>query len=80
MNINTYYYGNFKDITQKPNEQIETNSKTVLELYEELVNKYGFQLKANEMLISVNNENQTDLEYKIKDNDTIIFLHPMSGG
>ncbi|MGG4144233.1 MoaD/ThiS family protein [Paenibacillus algorifonticola] len=80
MKINTCYYATFREKTKKSDEVIETSAKNIRELYEELTRKYNFELTLNEILVSVNNENQFDFDYIVKDNDTIVFLHAMSGG
>ncbi|MFC5404221.1 MoaD/ThiS family protein [Cohnella soli] len=80
MKINTYYYATFQEKTKKTDEVIETSANNIRELYEELTEKYKFELTLDEIIVSVNDENQYNLDYVVKDNDTIVFLHPMSGG
>ncbi|OHX40713.1 MULTISPECIES: MoaD/ThiS family protein [Cytobacillus] len=80
MQIKTIYYGIFQEKAQKNEEIIETECENVIELYQELKQKYDFDLNVNEVLVAINDQYLNDLHYKLSNDDLVVFLHPMSGG
>ena len=80
MKIKVTYYGQFKDITGVSEEEIETkDGVTVVELREQVREKYPRIASKREVLVAINNT-FTPLETVIKQDDNVAFFPPVSGG
>ena len=80
MKINVRYFGQFKDITGLTEEEIETkDGVTVIELRDQVREKYPRIAAKREVLVAVNNT-FTSLETVITPKDKVAFFPPVSGG
>ena len=80
MRINVRYFGQFKDITGLTEEEIETkDGVTVIELRDQVREKYPRIAAKREVLVAVNNT-FTSLETVINPKDKVAFFPPVSGG
>ena len=80
MRINVRYFGQFKDITGLTEEEIETkDGVTVIELRDQVREKYPRIAAKREVLVAVNNT-FTSLETVINPEDKVAFFPPVSGG
>ena len=80
MKIKVTYYGQFKDITGVSEEEIETkDGVTVVELREQVREKYPRIASKREVLVAINNT-FTPLETVIRQDDNVAFFPPVSGG
>lgn len=77
--VNLEYFASIASKTQKSSESLTTNSKTIAELWQELEKKYELKVD-NTTLRAAKNHHFCNWESKINDNDTIVFIPPVSGG
>jgi len=73
------YYAVLKDQSGTTDEAILTSALTAQDLYNDLRSKYNFSLKSDQLMVSINDE-FTSWETKIRNNDHIVFIPPVSGG
>jgi molybdopterin synthase sulfur carrier subunit len=80
MKIKITYYGQFRDITGLKEEEIETKDGiTVIELRDQVREKYPRIAAKDEVLVAVNNS-FAPLETVVKKDDQVAFFPPVSGG
>ena len=80
MRIKVTYYGQFRDITGLNEEEIEAkDGVTVVELRDQVREKYPRIVAKREILVAINNS-FTSLETVIKQDDKVAFFPPVSGG
>ncbi len=80
MKIKVTYYGQFRDITGVKEEEIEAKDGiTVVELREQVREKYARIAAKEEVLVAINNS-FAPLETVVKKDDQVAFFPPVSGG
>ncbi|MEW5817725.1 MAG: MoaD/ThiS family protein [Spirochaetota bacterium] len=89
MEVQVYYFGNFKAITKKESQRIVlSNEATIEELLKHLVKEYsrletllfkGSSLKAD-IIIGVNQRQAKKIDEPLRDNDCIYLFVAMAGG
>ena len=80
MRIKVTYYGQFRDITGLNEEEMETkDGVTVVELRDQVREKYPRIAEKREVLVAINNS-FAPLETVVKQNDKVAFFPPVSGG
>ena len=80
MRINVAYFGQFRDITGLTEEEIETkDGVTVIELRDQVREKYPRIASKREVLVAVNNT-FAPLDTVITPEDKVVFFPPVSGG
>ncbi len=80
MRIKVTYYGQFRDITGLNEEEIEVKvGITVVELRDQVREKYPRIAEKREVLVAINNS-FASLETVIKQDDKVAFFPPVSGG
>ena len=79
MKIKIKYYASLREQAQKSEEVLEVSSNKPEDIYDELKKKYGFTLDISELQIAVN-DNYEDINFELKDSDTIVFIPPVAGG
>ncbi len=80
MRIKVTYYGQFRDITGLNEEEMETkNGVTVVELRDQVREKYPRIAEKREILVAINNS-FAPLETVVKQDDKVAFFPPVSGG
>lgn len=80
MKIKVTYYGQFRDITGLKEEEIEAkDGVTVVELRDQVRDKYAKIAAKEEVLVAINNS-FTSLETVVKKDDKVAFFPPVSGG
>jgi molybdopterin synthase sulfur carrier subunit len=77
--IHIQYYALLREERKLSEETLTTQSKTVLDLYQELKKKYRFSLNTDILRVAINNE-FSDWKTVIKNNDQIVFIPPVAGG
>jgi len=77
--ITIQYYAVLREKRGVNEESIETNAGTLHELYEELQEKYHFELSINSLKVAVNDE-FSDWQSRLNSGDKIVFIPPVSGG
>ncbi|MEM0139166.1 MAG: MoaD/ThiS family protein [Ferroplasma sp.] len=78
MEIKMLYFAHVRDITGKSGELFDLNGNTLQSLKIKIFEKYPNLEKENNLLIAVNNEYVK--ECNLKENDTVAFFPPVSGG
>lgn len=73
------YFALLKEQRGLASEKLQTNSSTVLELYEELQGRYGFSLKHSSVAVALNDE-FADWSEKLSESDKVVFIPPVAGG
>ncbi len=80
MRISVRYFGQFRDITGLTEEELETKDGiTVIELRDQVREKYPRIAAKREVLVAVNNT-FAPLDTVIKPVDKVAFFPPVSGG
>ena len=80
MRINVRYFGQFRDITGLTEEEIETkDGVTVIEIRDQIREKYPRIAAKREILVAVNNT-FAPLDTVINPEDNVAFFPPVSGG
>ena len=80
MKIKVTYFGQFRDITGVKEEEIETkDGVTVVELRDQVREKYAGIAAKDEVLVAINNSFAA-LETVVKEEDKVAFFPPVSGG
>jgi len=80
MKIKITYYGQFRDITGLKEEEIEAKDGiTVVELRDQVREKYPRIAAKDEVLVAINNS-FAPLETVVKKDDQVVFFPPVSGG
>lgn len=79
MQIKVIYFASLRDATQKTEETINTDAKTIDELFDSLNSSYSFTLKKSDLRVAINEEYK-DFSSEINLNDTIVFIPPVAGG
>ena len=80
MRIKVTYYGQFRDITGLNEEELEAkDGVTVVELRDQVREKYPRIAEKREVLVAINNS-FAPLETVVKRDDKVAFFPPVSGG
>ena len=80
MKINIRYFGQFRDITGKTDEELDVKDGVTVEELREIVRaKYPKIAAKREVLVALNNT-FTALDIVIKQEDKVAFFPPVSGG
>lgn len=79
MKVNVKYFAAMREAAGKSGEVIETEAKTPDELYEELSQRYSFQLKKDHLKVAINEE-YSAFTNELCEMDTIVFIPPVAGG
>jgi len=80
VRIKVTYYGQFRDITGLNEEEIEVKvGVTVVELRDQVREKYPRIAEKREILVAINNS-FAPLETVVKQDDKVAFFPPVSGG
>ena len=74
-----HYFALFREKANRSQEKIQTNSRTLLELYQELSIRYGFDLESNRIKAAVNEE-FVKITSEIRNGDEVVFIPPVAGG
>ena len=77
--IHLAYYALLREERGIDSETITTNVDTVLELYNDLQVRYNFSLSEESIQVSINDV-FLPWKTKLKDEDQVVFLPPVSGG
>lgn len=73
------YFALLKEQRGLASERVQTESTTVLELYEELQKQYGFSLKHSSVAVALNDE-FADWSKTLNESDKVVFIPPVAGG
>ena len=79
MQINILYFASLRDKTGKSQELINTKARTINELYDELSQRYEFNIDRNHLRVA-KNEEYVPFETPLTHLDTIVFIPPVAGG
>ena len=79
MNIFVYYYAQLLEDRGVATETVTTKAATVLELFQELNDKYHLSVPRALLRVAVNDA-FTDWDTPLKDGDRIVFVPPVAGG
>ena len=80
MRVKIRYFGQFRDITGLTEEEIETEEGvTVMELRDQVLEKYPRIASKREVLVAVNNS-FAPLDTVINPEDEVALFPPVSGG
>ena len=79
MNYRLLYFASLAEAVGRPEEIIRSEVTTAKELYQELVQRYGFSWQYDQLRVAVNGCLST-WNQVLGENDEIAFLPPVSGG
>lgn len=77
--IHLLYFAQFRQLTNKDKETIETKAISPKEIYKELQFIYGFNFPENFFKVAINEE-YVSLDCELCDGDTLVFIPPVAGG
>ena len=77
--IQIQYFALLREQRGAAQETLTTTAQTAKELYQELQNKYQFNISLELLKVAVNNEFQ-DWNTELRSNDTVVFIPPVAGG
>ncbi|HYK71530.1 MAG TPA: molybdopterin converting factor subunit 1 [Pseudoneobacillus sp.] len=72
------FFAHLRDVAGSESIEMQVDGKTVAELKEEIMTKFGFQ-KLDTVMTAINEEFTSDDDI-IQEGDTIAFIPPVSGG
>lgn len=79
MNVKVSYFAALRDQSGIKEESIETDQKSVGELYLDRLNCHGFDLPAKTIQFSVNAK-FVDFNWQLSEGDHVVFIPPVAGG
>lgn len=79
MKINIIYFASLRDASNKSQEELETNSTSINDLFLELNQRYNFPISQDDLRVA-QNETYVPFDTPLKPNDTIVFIPPVAGG
>lgn len=79
MKIHVLYFAALREHAGRMSEYVQTDARSVGELYDELQNKYRLPMPALSMKAAVNREFVRMTE-PLKDGDEVVFMPPVAGG
>jgi molybdopterin synthase sulfur carrier subunit len=77
-NIHVEYFAILREHVGRSHESLETNSRTVADLYHELDRRYKFPEVAH-MKVAINDE-FGEWDSVLTDGDSVVFIPPVAGG
>ena len=77
--ITIRYFAALREQAQLSGEENKLTAKTAGELYDQLRERHGFSLKADQIKVAVNHEYQ-GMDHPLNAGDEIVFIPPVSGG
>lgn len=78
--IKVTYFAILKDLAGKAEENLSIEQGiTASQLYNRLAESYNFPLALSDIRVAVNDE-FSKLDYRIQDQDHIVFIPPVAGG
>lgn len=77
--INVRYFAALREQAGKSSEARETAALTALDLYNELLQQYGFTLAVDQVKVAVNEEYRA-MDCALNPGDEVVFIPPVSGG
>lgn len=77
--VHIRYYALLREERGLSDETIKTLAQTPKELYEELGSRHHFHLKGGLLKVAVNDA-FSSWEAPLQNNDTVVFIPPVSGG
>jgi len=79
MRLTIQYYALMREQAGRSQETLETSATTPADLYQELVDRYGFTLPREQLKVAVNSE-FSDWARKLSEDDAVVFIPPVAGG
>ncbi len=79
IQVSVEYFALFREHAGRASEALSTDMATAADLYQFLRQKYGFGLEQEDVKVAVN-DCFVDWNHPVVDNDTLVFIPPVSGG
>ncbi|QCE33416.1 MoaD/ThiS family protein [Acetobacteraceae bacterium] len=79
MKVRVEYFAHLKELAAKTGETVEMPEAGLMALYEALKEKYHFPMPSSDIRVAVNDE-FVAWDHQIQENDTIVFIPPVTGG
>jgi len=77
--IEVKYYAALREQRGVSFESLETDARTLKDLYRQLQNQHCLALEIDHLKVAVNNEYRS-WDHLLQDGDDVIFLPPVNGG
>jgi molybdopterin converting factor subunit 1 len=77
-NIRVEYFAILREHVGQTSEELQTNAKTVAQLFDELDGRYQFPKMAN-LKVAINDE-FGEWNSALTDGDSVVFIPPVAGG
>ena len=78
VNIRIEYFAILREHVGRSGEELETDARTVADLFDELNGRYQFPNMAN-MKVAINSE-FGEWDSVLVDGDSVVFIPPVAGG
>lgn len=79
MKINIMYFAAMREQAGKSEEIADTNAISPDQLFDELYQKYEFNISKKNLKVAINDK-YSSFETKLSENDTVVFIPPVAGG
>ncbi|QCE35048.1 MoaD/ThiS family protein [Acetobacteraceae bacterium] len=79
MKIRVEYFAHLKELAGKSGENLEMPDSGLKGLYESLKDRYRFPMPISDIRAAVNDE-FVPWDHPVKENDTVVFIPPVTGG
>ena len=77
--IHIQYFAVLRELAGRSQETVPTDAETAAQLYAELVERYGFSLRPEQIRVVVNDA-FGEFTAILRDGDEVVFLPPLAGG
>lgn len=78
-NIQVLYFASLADKVGMDKEMLTVDSDDLIWIYQQLTDKYGFNLDRSRLAVAVNHH-FVNWDYRIKSGDVVAFIPPVAGG
>jgi molybdopterin converting factor subunit 1 len=79
MKIKTSYFAAIREAIGKDGEELNVDCSTPFELFESLREIYSLEIDEKHLKFAVNEE-YVAFDYRLKENDIVVFIPPVAGG
>ncbi len=77
--VRVEYFALLRERAGVNEETIETNAQTPAQLYEELVERHGFDIERTRLKVAINAQ-FGDWSALLRNGDEVVFIPPVAGG
>jgi molybdopterin converting factor subunit 1 len=79
IHVSVEYFAMLREQSGMNEETVATNARTPAQLYDELVQRHGFDVDRTRLKVAIN-EQFRDWSSELRDGDEVVFIPPVAGG